>query len=161
MIVGVDNGSCSGAMVALTDDGEVLGYTRLPAYKPKKQPKELVLEEFVEWVKMWEEPVSLVAVERPLTFSRSVQAMRSMALCYGQIQGLCAGLGWRHEGIDVRAWQNAMLGYFPKGQSKRAALRKARQLAPSEKWCSSRGNKPHDGIVDAYLIGMYALEKKI
>jgi hypothetical protein len=34
MIVGVDNGACSGAAVAISSwDGALLGYTRLPSYK--------------------------------------------------------------------------------------------------------------------------------
>ena len=163
MIIGVDNGSCSGAMVAFTDDGDIMGYTKLPSKKVDKK-QVLDLEKFVEWVIEWEEPIELVAVEQPLHFARSIQAMRSMALCYGHIEGVCFGMQWDHVGIGVREWQNAMLGYFAKGQSKQAALKAARKLTPMGENFSIDSNKTrskaHDGVVDAYLIGKYAIKNK-
>ena len=163
MIIGVDNGSCSGAMVAFTDDGDIMGYTKLPSKRVDKK-QVLDLEEFVMWIIEWEEPIELVAVEQPLHFARSIQAMRSMALCYGQIEGVCFGMQWEHVGIGVREWQNAMLGYFAKGQSKKAAWRAARKLTPMDEKLSvsnkRMGAKPHDGVVDAYLIGKYAIKNK-
>jgi hypothetical protein len=163
MIIGIDNGSCSGAMVALTGEGDIMGYTKLPSKRADKK-QVLDLEQFVEWIIDWEEPIDLVAVEQPLHFARSIQAMRSMALCYGHLEGVCYGMQWEHVGIGVREWQNAMLGYFAKGQSKQAAWKAAIKLAPTEEQFSVDSNKrrakPHDGVVDAYLIGKYALKNK-
>jgi len=46
-----------------------------------------------------------------------------------------------------------MLGKFPRGQSKKYALAKAKELRPDEQWLATpRSKKPHDGIVDAYLM---------
>ena len=68
---------------------------------------------------------------------------------------------WPHEGISVRQWQNEMLGYFPKGKSKQAALKVAKKLAPKGtnfKTVQTAQAKANDGVVDAYLIGKFAIE---
>ena len=156
MIIGVDNGSCSGAAVALdTTDGSIMGYTTLPQHRVHKKT-ELDIAGFCDWVIDLDETPELVAVEMPLSFARSSQAMRSMALCYGQLHGVCVGLQWPHRGIFVREWQKKMLGKFPKGTSKEAAFKAAQKLEPDELWLKSEYAKtPHDGIIDAYLIARY------
>lgn len=153
MIVGVDNGACSGAAVAISSwDGAVLGHTRLPNYKNGKKT-ELDMIGFREWVLSFKLPVLRVVIEEPLHHAPSSQSMRSMALCYGNLGGLCTGMCWPWEGVSVRQWQKDMLGKFPKGQSKKYALAKANELAPDEEWlATTRSKKPHDGIVDAYLM---------
>lgn len=153
MIIGIDNGSCSGAAVAISSwDGAVLGYTRLPNHKVGKKT-ELDMIGLRDWVLGFKLPPVNIIVEEPLHHAPSSQSMRSMALCYGQITGLCTGMAWPWEGLSVRQWQKDMLGKFPRGQSKKYALAKAKELRPDEQWLATpRSKKPHDGIVDAYLM---------
>lgn len=155
MIVGVDNGSCSGAAVAISSwDGALLGYTRLPNYKNGKKT-ELDMIGFRDWVLSFDVPPMRIVIEEPLHHAPSSQSMRSMALCYGQLTGLCAGMCWPWDGVAVRDWQRDMLGKFPKGQSKKYALEKANELLPDERWLATpRAKKSHDGIVDAYLMAV-------
>jgi hypothetical protein len=49
-----------------------------------------------------------------------------------------------------------MLGRVPKGKTKEVALMVADKLAPEECWLKSkRASKPHDGLIDAFLIARY------
>lgn len=159
MILGIDNGACSGAIVALSAwDGELLGYTTLPNHKVKGKTQ-LDTRRLRQWVCDFELPPTVVAVEEPLHHAPSSQSVRSMGICYGQILGLCCGMFWHTESVTVNEWQKSMLGKFPKGQSKKAALKKAGQMEPDQQWLDPRkprARTPHDGIIDAYLIAKYA-----
>ena len=49
-----------------------------------------------------------------------------------------------------------MLGFRPKGMTKQIALAKAKELAPDENWLKNqRCRKPHDGMVDAFLVARF------
>jgi len=160
MIIGIDNGACSGAAVAISSwDGAVIGYTRLPSHKVGKKT-ELDMIRFRDWVLDFKLPPVNIVIEEPLHHAPSSQSMRSMAMCYGQLIGLCTGMAWPWEGLPVREWQRDMLGKFPKGMSKKYALAKAKELAPEEQWfATARSQKPHDGIVDAYLMATREYEQ--
>ena len=162
MIIGIDNGACSGAAVALSAwDGEVLGYTSLPNHKVRNKT-ELDILGLRDWILSFELPPISIAVEEPLHHAPSSQSIRSMALCYGQITGLCAGMAWGYTGVAVREWQSEMLGKFPKGQSKKFAKKKAEELCKDEQWLDPRkprSKTPHDGIIDAYLIASFEYQR--
>ena len=50
-------------------------------------------------------------------------------------------------------------GFRPKGMTKKVALSKAEEIAPDECWIKNkRCKKPHDGMVDAFLIARYLWE---
>ena len=59
--------------------------------------------------------------------------------------------------VKVHNWQKAMLGHLaPPYDTKKAALGVANILAPEECWLKSkRCSKPHDGMIDAFLIARY------
>jgi hypothetical protein len=153
MVIGVDNG-ISGAWCALDANGSIAAYGLMPLTsfgKKKEIDPALLLQTFCE------HGATLVAVEEPLHFSRTLQSMRSMALSFGKILGVCAAAELPVKRVQVRDWQNAKLGRFARGQSKPAALRAARKIWPAEKFSTSKRGGAHDGIVDAALIGHYAL----
>jgi hypothetical protein len=55
-----------------------------------------------------------------------------------------------------------VIGPIAKGDTKPAALAKAKQLWPEETFlASARSTKPHEGIVDAYLIAEYGRMKNL
>jgi hypothetical protein len=59
-------------------------------------------------------------------------------------------------------WQKVMLPGCAKGDTKPAALARARQLWPAESWLASpRCSKPHDGMIDAALIAEYGRIKNL
>lgn len=157
MIVGIDNGACTGAAAAINQNGELLGYTTLPNHKVNNKT-EIDLKSFRSWIEVFDTAPVLVAIEEPLAFAPSSQAVRSMAMCYGQLYGLCVGAGWPVTGVGVKKWQKDVLGKFPQGQSKKYAEAKASELLPKETWIDPRKPKArcaHDGIIDAYLIAHY------
>ena len=86
--------------------------------------------------------------------------MRSMAISFGKILGMAECRKWDIMCVSVHKWQKEMLGRVPRGQTKEAALKAATALAPEECWQKSkRASKPHDGMVDAFLIARYILKK--
>tara|TARA_R110000772_G_scaffold50668_1_gene116459 strand:+ start:4712 stop:5203 length:492 start_codon:yes stop_codon:yes gene_type:complete len=162
MIVGVDNGSASGALVAIDESGNLIDYAPLPAVI-RGGRSELDVVTTAKWIEWLGDPTG-IAVEEPLHRAPSTQSMRSMAMCYGMLKGMCNTMHWPFADIQVRDWQKSMLGKFPKGQSKKFALAAAQELEPDEKWhdpTKPRARTPHIGIVDAYLVAQYALQERI
>ena len=97
-----------------------------------------------------------VILETPGKHSPGAQALCSMWDSYGCIRGILESRGIRHHRIAPQQWQKKMLVGCAKGDTKPAALAKARQLWPQETWlASSRCSKPHDGMIDAALIAEY------
>lgn len=82
--------------------------------------------------------------------------MRSMALSAGKILAVLEAKNYKTIRVLSFDWQPVMLGKIPKGQTKKLALAKARELWPEETWLESdRSKKPHDGMIDAALIAEF------
>ena len=82
-----------------------------------------------------------------------------MALSFGKIVGMAEANRYDVQRISVHKWQKRMLGFIAKGKSKEAALERAQQLAEDECWIKNkRCRRPHDGMVDAFLIARYLWE---
>jgi hypothetical protein len=95
-------------------------------------------------------------LETPGKHSPGVQALCSMWDSYGCIRGILECRGIRHVRITPQMWQKKMMPGCAKGDTKPAALAKARQLWPGEKWLATpRSTKPNDGLIDAALIAEY------
>lgn len=86
---------------------------------------------------------------------QGIQAMFNYGVHFGEILGLLAAHKVPHVLVNPRRWQSKMLGKFNKGESKKAAYAKAKQLWPSASFVPVGGKKTHDGIVDACLIAEY------
>jgi hypothetical protein len=85
--------------------------------------------------------------------------MRSMAISFGKILGMAECRRWDIVCVSVHKWQKEMLGHVPKGKTNDVALTAANMIAPDECWQKSkRATKPHDGMVDAFLIARYLLK---
>ena len=83
-----------------------------------------------------------------------------MALSFGKLLGMAESRGYEVSRISVHKWQKQMLGKTAKGLTKIAALNAAERLAPQENWLKNkRCRTPHDGMIDAYLIARYLLER--
>ena len=154
MIIGIDNG-LSGGLVAISEHtGAVIDKTIMPTLHRLKK-REVDTRKVYEWVMSLESDF-LVAIEEPLHHAKSSQAVRSMALSFGKLLGLAESRQWNVKCVSVHKWQKAMLGRVPKGKTKEVALMVADKLAPEECWLKSkRASKPHDGLIDAFLIARY------
>lgn len=154
MIIGIDNG-LSGGLVAISKcTGAVIDKTVMPNLHRLKK-REVDTRKVYEWVMSLESDFEL-AIEEPLHHAKSSQAVRSMALSFGKLLGLAESRQWEVNCVSVHKWQKVMLGRTPKGKTKEVALAVANELAPDECWLKSkRASKPHDGLIDAFLIARY------
>lgn len=161
VIVGVDNGLGGGLCALSATHGLVIDHCPMPVERGRKKDR-ISVKDFLTWLRKFDPGSTLVAVEEPLHFAKTLASMRSMAISFGMILGACETAGYHVERVQVRDWQPKMLGRFPRGQSKAAALRRAKMLWPDETWLAGpKCRTPHDGIVDAALIGYYHLSTQL
>ena len=155
MIIGVDNGLNGGLVAISKTTGAVIDKTVMPTLHRCKK-RETDTRKVYEWVMALESDF-IFAIEEPLHHAKSSQAVRSMAISFGKLLGLAESRQWDVQCVKVRNWQKAMLGHLsPPYDTKKAALGVANMLAPEECWLKSkRCSKPHDGMVDAFLIARY------
>lgn len=85
--------------------------------------------------------------------------MRSMALGIGYLHGVFAGHRYRVIKVLPRIWQKQILGKVPQGMTKPYALDRVYDLWPDHQWIPERKKRPHEGIVDAALIGLYGYQE--
>ena len=158
MIVGVDNG-LDGGLVAISDHGLIIDKIAMPTKQVSKK-REIDVREIKKWLTYLNTPF-LLAIEEPLAHAKSSQAVRSMALSFGKLLGMAETCGFDVCRVSVHTWQKAILGFRPKGTTKKTALAKAEAIAPDENWLKNkRCRTPHDGMVDAFLIARYIWEGK-
>jgi hypothetical protein len=157
--IGIDNGLKGGLCAIRNTDSAVIGYTKM--FTEQVGPKEEIdVKRLLQWVSNYGAGPLTICVEEPLKHAKNSQAMRSMSISFGQIDGSLRAVGLTPKRIQVKDWQTEMLGKkVPTGQTKVFALRKANILWPEQKWlASARSYVPHDGIVDAALIAQYHLQ---
>ena len=157
MIIGIDNGLDGGLTAISKTTGAVINKTVMPTLK-RGSKREVDTYRLYQWILGLDEMPSnfLIAIEEPLHHAKSSQAVRSMAMSFGKIKGLCEVKDWEQCCVSVHKWQKKLLGNVPKGMTKEAAAWKAECLAPDECWQKSkRASKPHDGMIDAFLIARY------
>ena len=154
-IVGVDNGLDGGLVAISRHTGGVISKTVMPTLHRCKK-REVHTRKVYEWVMQLESPF-IFAIEEPLHHAKSSQAVRSMGISFGKLLGLAESREWNVQCIKVRNWQQSMLGHLRAPyNTKTAALTTATWLAPDECWQKSkRATKPHDGMIDAFLIAHY------
>jgi hypothetical protein len=158
VIFGIDNGLDGGICAISSFDGSVISAIPMPCYK-RKGKREVDTVAAYRWMTdlFGHKTEILVAIEEPLKHARSSQAVRSMAISFGKLFGMCEVHHIPVAAVEVNDWQKPLLGLVPKGQTKTYALRKANELWPDENWLASKKcTVPHDGMVDAALIGWYA-----
>jgi hypothetical protein len=160
LIVGIDNGLDGGLCAIARFDGSLIDKIAMPTKWVCKK-REVDTIKIKNWLLDFNTPFVL-AIEEPLPHAKSSQAVRSMALSFGKIIGMAETNEYEVFRVSVHKWQKIMLGFRPKGATKQTALARAEQIAPEENWLKNkRCRKPHDGMVDAFLIARYlwGLEK--
>jgi hypothetical protein len=159
--IGIDNG-LTGGLVALSDyPGPLIESWPMPI-QSKNKGNEVNAEFVWAFLDKWDRAYITVILETPGKHSPGAQALCSMWDSFGAIRGVLESRGIRHHRIAPQTWQKAMLGKVEKGQTKPAALARARQLWPDEKWLATpRSTKPHEGQIDAALIAEYGRRNNI
>jgi len=153
--IGVDNG-LTGALVALSDHpGPPIEMRPMPT-RGKAKGNEVDGEMIWSFIDSFDRDNITVILETPGKHSPGAQALCSMWDSYGCIRGILESRGIRHHRITPQQWQKVMLVGCAKGDTKPAALARAKQLWPQESWLATpRCKKPHDGMIDAALIAEY------
>lgn len=154
--IGIDNG-LTGALVALSDHpGPPIAKTAMPT-RGKAKGNEVDSKAACDWMSSIGMFCNItVVLETPGKHSPGAQALCSMWDSYGALRSICEAFGIRHHRITPQAWQKVMIVGCAKGDTKPAALARARQLWPDETWLKSpRCTTPHDGMIDAALIAEY------
>jgi hypothetical protein len=155
VIIGIDNGISGGLVAISRADGLIVGKIPMPIimHRDKEEPD---IAKIISFVALFDSASLMVAIEEPLKHAKSSQAVRSMALCFGLIDGALRARGFDVVRIQVEEWQKAVLGRMPAGATKLFALARAKLLWPDEEWLASpRCRVPHDGMIDAALIAHY------
>jgi hypothetical protein len=159
--IGIDNG-LTGGLVALSDHpGEPIAMMPMPT-RGKAKGNEVDAKAVRDWIFALDGSRLTIIIETPGKHSPGAQALCSMWDSYGAIRAILECCEWRHHRIAPQSWQKVMLIGCAKGDTKPAALSKARQLWPAETWLASpRCTKPHDGMIDAALIAEYGRIKNL
>ena len=157
VIVGIDNGISGGLCALSAFDGAVLGYRAMPT-KQVASKSEVDIRALLDWLEPYRKDM-VVCIEEPLKHAKSSQAMRSMSISFGLIVGACEAKQFSVHRVQVKEWQDVMLGKkLAKGMTKVAALAAANKLWPQQRWIATNKSRvPHDGMIDAALIAHYYL----
>lgn len=157
VIVGIDNGISGGLCALSAFDGAVLAHRAMPTIEIAKKSEVDVLT-MLEWLEPYRKDM-IVCIEEPLKHAKSSQAMRSMSISFGLIVGACQAKQYSIHRVQVKEWQDVILGKkLAKGMTKVAALVAANKLWPQQRWIATNRSKvPHDGMIDAALIAHYYL----
>lgn len=185
MIIGIDNGTSGGLAAISASHGLLIAAAPMPKrvrthgfHKTKKRTKkgvatkitapaqdaEIDAAALVDWiVTTTNGKPCTIAIEECPEHAQQKSIMRAMAISYGILIGAISACLPNARLIVVRSgnpkdsWQRAMLGDCEKGETKAQALIKASQLWPEEDWLATpRSTKPHEGMIDAALIAMFA-----
>lgn len=161
MTIGIDNGAVSGAIVALGQCGSWIGARTMPCRKHRTRN-----EVDIRAVSLWLSKITGgnlsnadYIIEEPNN-ARNASTAYSMAASFHSLRGFFETKMLQWERTTPQAWQKAMLGKVPKGETKSRALAVARELWPDENFFATpRCKTPHSGIVDAALICEYLRRK--
>jgi len=190
IVIGADNGLTGGLCAISRSHGKIIAKIPMPTIQHehifertkttkrkgvKKTERGLFIENLIDgcsvtdWILSttnWK-PCTVIIEDCP-DHAQQKSIMRSMGVSYGILMGAISARLTGKQIVVVRSgnpldsWQRHMLGNLPKGETKRAAINKARELWPDEDWTTTpRSKNPHMGCVDAALIAEYGRLKQL
>lgn len=190
IIIGCDNGLTGGLCAISRSHGKIIAKIPMPTIQHehifertkttkrkgvKKTERGLFIENLIDgcavtdWILFvtdWK-PCTVIIEECPMHADKQA-TMRSMGVSYGILMGAISARLTDKQIVVVRSgnpldsWQRHMLGNLPKGETKQAAINKARGLWPDEDWITKpKGRTPDMGCVDAALIAEYGRLKQL
>lgn len=160
--IGIDNGLTGGIVAISGLSGSVVSKAVMPT-QGKAKGNEVDCRSVIKQLSdICAFDCMVALLETPGKHSPGHQALCSMWDSFGSIRSILETRGIRHHRIAPQTWQKAILGNVEKGQTKPAALSKARQLWPDENWlATARSSTAHSGLVDAALIAEYGRIKNL
>lgn len=161
IFIGIDNGLTGGLAAISGISGKLIESVVMPT-QGKAKGNEVHSCFVLDFLDQWDRDKLTAILETPGKHSPGVQALCSMWDSYGCIRAILETRAIRHHRIAPQTWQKAVLGSVAKGQTKPAALSKARQLWPGESFLATpRSTVAHTGIVDAALIAYFGKIKNL
>ena len=152
MVVGIDPGQ-KGAVVTLSPSGTIVDA------RPMPDLSELAgyLQELVQWSRHEHVPVHVWLEKAQSMPKQGIASAFNYGRHFGELLGAVVTLGLPHTLVPSSTWTKTMHAGTAAGDAKTRSLEAARRLAPQEtfKVAHSRAVKPHDGLVDAFLIAGY------
>lgn len=166
--VGVDPGLDGGFVAIVCADGAWRPGPKLvmPTISVKKkgggEKREYDAPAIVEWFEHVAGPGGVAVVEKQQAMpGQGVTSMFSVGLGYGLLLGILAGMEHPVQVVTAQAWQKVMLAGMPRAESGKKASAGLAALACGRLWpgvswlATERSRKPHEGLCDAALIGLY------
>lgn len=154
--IGVDGG-LSGALAAIDQDGKVIAMLPMPTEEKSKgnEVDAKTAWKWIEEISMLHGPI-MVILETPGKFAAGVMSLTSMWDSYGVLRSILATRDIRHERIPPQKWQKVMIPNCAKGDTKKAALQKVKQLWPGlDLRRTHKCKKLDEGFIDALLIAEF------
>jgi crossover junction endodeoxyribonuclease RuvC len=159
VFIGIDPGK-KGGIALIKDDGRLLATLVMPDN----------VGDIRKWLEQWWDPSRWEIIRAYLEKAQvmfkdgqrqGVSAAFNYGTGYGKLLGMLETMGFSHELVRPQQWQKVMIPGSKKGQSKKDALIKARQLFPQETFIQKGCRVPHDGIIDAVLIAEYGRRQHV
>lgn len=164
LVIGIDPGK-SGAVVALDLAGNPVEWMAADhpdeGYTVKsKGPREYVPQVMSLWLRDRLD-VKLVIIEAQRAMPMEGRSsVLTTGYGWGLWVGLCAGLGIPYRVVPPQTWMRAVIGARPaKGEKKARSIIEAGARVPALPLTWGRKTKPHDGLADAALMAVYALQQ--
>jgi len=147
--IGIDPGH-AGGLAAITPEG--LQLRTMPVFEAGGK-RFLDAREIVRWLTDHAIRGARVFIESVHAMPRQgVVSMFTFGTGWGQLRGVCAGLGLSYELVRPQEWQRELLMGQPEGSEYLVASR----LWPNAEWrATERSRKCHSGLVDAALIAEF------
>lgn len=143
LFVGIDPGK-NGAIVVLNEDGSIQDAMVMPDIA--------ILKALGHWSTATKNEVMVVIEDVQPNPSWSNQSIWTFAKHVGQLHLLFP----KHRLVAPRTWQASLWLPGLKVAAKSRSLLAAQQRCPTASWkATPRCKKPHDGLVDAFLIAEY------
>jgi hypothetical protein len=163
-VIGVDIGQ-SGAIVVV-EDGRILAKYPMPVFDGRTDSRKFA----AILAKNRTDNCHVVMEKFAGFFGYAKSGACSISRQLGNIESIVELLKIPYTQVIPRVWQKEMWvgtkDYSKKSKgkdirdTKRISLIAARKLAPDEKFLmTKRSTKPHDGLVDAFLMAMYGYRK--
>lgn len=161
-VIGIDPGN-KGAIVVYYP-GLKPGLYKMPVQKNGKR-EEISYEaaaEIVEEIKLLYGDDGHVMLEKAAPFKMGVTSAFNYGRSFAALEILARTCGLPYTMVHPRAWTRVMWeGISARGDSKQKSLTALKRLFPKEAKlipCNKNG-KPHDGMIDAFLIAAYGIRK--
>lgn len=153
--ISIDNG-IHGA-ICVMENRKILELVVMPILSTTATKNEYDINTIVNFLsKHKENSVMIIEKAHAMPLLGTVQAF-SFGKSYGIMIGIAAALKIPYHIVHAKTWQKEMFRDINSDNTKQASVFVAKQLFPEHSFLATeRSKKPHDGMTDSCLLGLYA-----